>query len=179
MNHTPRPSSQALSRPSPHPLRRWLAAAAWTGLVALAIAPAHAALGQGATALQAAPTQAVAPTARLFQAKTVAQASWTLRQTVLDTGTTVQELVRGDGVVFAVAWSGPVLPDVDTLLGSYRSDFDAHLQQRRAQNLRGGSVAFAGPRLVLHSGGRMRDFHGHAYAPALVPAGVAMQKLLP
>jgi hypothetical protein len=33
------------------------------------------------------------------------------------------------------------------------------------------------PDLVLLSSGRMRDFHGIAYLPALVPTGVAVNEL--
>lgn len=122
-------------------------------------------------------SSAVALPRRLAQRSS--SATWTLQETRLDTGTTVQQLVRPDGVVFAVLWSGPVLPDVESLLGAYSSDFDAHLQQRRSLRQRGGTVAFTTQRLVLRSAGRMRDFTGHAYAPTLVPAGVRIQDLLP
>ena len=33
--------------------------------------------------------------------------------------------------------------------------------------------------LVLRSNGRMRQFFGYAYAPALVPAGLNIQDVLP
>lgn len=154
-----------------------------TLLACCASTTALAALGQAPTQLAHAadPVSGTTgtPTVRRLAQRSTAAAGYALRETVLDTGTTVQELVRPDGVVFAVLWSGPVLPDLSTLLGSYDSDFDAHLRQRRAQQLRGGTVAFSGARLVLRSSGRMRDFSGHAYAPALVPAGVRMQDLLP
>ncbi len=153
------------------------------GITVGACAPGdcRAALGQQPTSLTAAPpfvgANAVAPVRRLAQRSSTA--AWTLQEDRLGTGTTVQQLVRADGVVFAVFWSGPVLPDLGTLLGTYDSDFDAQLQQRRAQRLRGGTVAFSTERLVLRSAGRMRDFTGHAYVPSLVPAGVRMQDLLP
>lgn len=136
---------------------------------------ARATLGEAPLASSVSATSAP----RVFQARPASASVWSLRETVLDTGTTVQELVRTDGVVFAVLWSGPVLPDFAKVLGAYDAHFDTHLQQRRQLGLRGGVVFLSNTQLVLRSGGRMGHFSGHAYAPALVPPSVRMADVLP
>jgi hypothetical protein len=116
---------------------------------------------------------------KLLQRAVVASSGYTVHESTLPSGTTVQELARPDGTVFAVIWSGPTLPDLDALLGAHAAALDQHLAQRRLQARRGSPVALTSPQLVLHSGGRMRDFAGHAYAPSLVPAGIRIQDVLP
>lgn len=116
---------------------------------------------------------------KLLQRAVVANSAYTVHESTLPSGTTVQELARPDGIVFAVIWSGPTLPDLGALLGTHAAALDQHLAQRRVQARRGSPVALNSPQLVLHSGGRMRDFAGHAYAPSLVPSGLRMQDVLP
>ena len=43
----------------------------------------------------------------------------TVRQTALGSGTLVREYVSQDGTVFGAGWSGPRMPDLAELLGSY------------------------------------------------------------
>jgi hypothetical protein len=81
-------------------------------------------------------------------------------------------------VVFAVAWRGPVLPDLSDLLGNYFDTFKREIDQARATGRRGGPVNIQRADLVVQSNGRMRNFFGHAFAPTLIPAGVNVNDLL-
>jgi Protein of unknown function (DUF2844) len=106
-------------------------------------------------------------------------ASYTVQTTVLDTGTTVQEYATPAGVVFAVAWQGPVLPRLDTLLGSYFAAFTAGVNATRHQRSVGTPLNLESTQLVVRSNGRMGHFSGHAYAPSLVPGGVTIGDVFP
>jgi hypothetical protein len=90
----------------------------------------------------------------------------------------VREYVTRSGVVFAVTWSGPTLPDLQTLLGSYFPQFQSAAQ---AAQLRHPGIhrqlSINGNDLVVDSAGRLRDFHGIAYVPSLVPQGVSIDEL--
>lgn len=93
-------------------------------------------------------------------------ARYTIVQHPLDSGTTVQEFVDGSGVVFAVSWSGPFLPDLKELLGTH---FDAMAAQGPgAQHAR---LALKTADAVIVSTGRMGAFEGRAWLPARLPAG--------
>jgi Protein of unknown function (DUF2844) len=104
---------------------------------------------------------------------------YTVHEAVYDNGTRVQEFVAPNGVVFAVAWEGPVLPDLTLLLGRFYANFKLETEQIRLSGQRGGPVSMARDGLVLRSSGRMRNYFGHAYAPALVPAGLNIKTVLP
>ena len=125
----------------------------------------------GLATLGSAPPTPANPTTRVM-------AGYTIQENLLDNGTRVQEFVTPTGVVFAVAWRGPVLPDLKALLGDYLSIFQRHTDSARQAGLRGGPVNLVQAGLVLRSSGRMGDFSGHAYVPALVPVGVNIHDLL-
>lgn len=131
-------------------------------LLVLLLRPGWAALGE-------------APAASLTRSQT----GYAVHETVADNGTRVQEFVSPVGLVFAVAWQGPVLPDLTVLLGRFHISYRLETEQRRLAGLRGGPIAMARDGLVLRSNGRMREFFGHAYAPALLPAGLNIQDVLP
>jgi hypothetical protein len=108
-----------------------------------------------------------------------ATTDYTVHSTVLDTGTTVTEYATPAGVVFAVAWQGPVLPRMDALLGNYFAAFTAGAHTTRSQRSVGTPLNVHGTQLVVHSNGRMGHFSGHAYAPSLVPDTVRIGDVLP
>jgi len=148
-------------------------------LLAVSAVAASAALGQspgvnGAGATSSAPSaarmQAVTPTA--------SNSTYTQHEMQLETGTIVREYATPAGVVFAVSWQGPVLPDLTALLGNYFSTFKLEAERIRMTGRRGGPVSIQQSGLVIQSSGRMRNFFGHAYAPALIPAGVNIKDVL-
>ena len=130
-----------------------------------------AGLGQAPEAARASPLTRLAPVQP-------ASGLYRINEIKLETGTTVQEYFAPGGVVFAVSWSGPVLPDFGALFGSYFDQFQRDTEAARASGKRGGPVHQEGTALVVQSQGRMRNFFGHAYAPALVPGGVTVQDVL-
>jgi len=86
-------------------------------------------------------------------------------------GTRVREYAAPSGLVFAVAWDGPRMPDLEALLGghyaAFRQAVSASGRRRAAVGLRTGD-------LVVESGGHMRAFRGRAYLPGLVPRALAV-----
>jgi hypothetical protein len=115
---------------------------------------------------------------RMAFAPVVASGLYTLHESQLENGTTVREFETPGGVVFAVAWLGPVLPDLSDLLGNYFDAFKLEVAQARASGRRGAPIHILRDDLVVKSNGRMRHFFGHAYAPKLVPAGVNINDVL-
>ena len=102
-----------------------------------------------------------------------ASSSYTVRTTTLAVGTVVNEYVGSDGVVFGIAWQGPRIPDLQTLLGSYFPQYVQGIQNQRANGGGRGPVSVAGSALVVRSGGHMGAFAGQAYLPQSLPAGVS------
>lgn len=100
---------------------------------------------------------------------TSAGAAYLVRATTLDTGTLVREYLSGSGLVFALSWEGPVLPDLKALLGKY---FDLMLAESARRPRAGRShLGVDVPEVVIHSGGHMRAFEGSAWIPAQLPPG--------
>lgn len=93
-----------------------------------------------------------------------------------DNGMRVREFLNRAGIVFAVAWSGPVIPDLHMLLGTY---FTAYFNARTMLKLPGTrrSLRITTSDMVVESGGHMRAFSGRAYLPALIPPGTAVADL--
>jgi hypothetical protein len=93
-------------------------------------------------------------------------------------GGKVREYVSPGGAVFGVAWEGQFPPNLEQLLGPYY----AQAQQAQAAavkaasdqvpQVRRGPVVINTPGLVVIETGHMRNFHGQAYIPQLVPQGV-------
>jgi hypothetical protein len=85
---------------------------------------------------------------------------YTLHEITRPDRTLVREFASPAGIVFAVSWQGPSLPNLAQLLGKYFPQFQqaAHSGTHR----RGPVVVHSGP-LVVESSGHMRAFHGRAY----------------
>jgi hypothetical protein len=87
----------------------------------------------------------------------------------LPTGTVVTEYLTGNGAVYAVTWHGPALPNLRQLLGNYFANYQSAARQ---PVVRHRVVRMSSPDIVIESAGKMRAFHGRAWVPALLPAGV-------
>ncbi len=98
--------------------------------------------------------------------------SYTVHEIRMGTGTVVREYVSGVGSVFAVAWQGPVLPDLRQLLGPYFDQYAQAARAARAGRSGHGPLVIEERGLVVHLGGRPRAFAGKAFLPDLLPAGV-------
>jgi len=106
-------------------------------------------------------------------ASAASTAAYSVTQTTLASGDIVREYVSAAGTVFGIAWRGPMMPDLPTLLGSYFTQYDsARVAQRTARPGR-GPLNVQLPGLVVRSGGHMGAFSGQAYLPQSLPAGVS------
>jgi|ERR1700712_67483 hypothetical protein len=142
-----------------------------------AISPAYAVLGgtpmtapSGATVSNSVSHAVAVPGSA---ASAVSTSSFTVRTTTLAVGTVVNEYVGADGTVFGIAWQGPRIPDLPSLLGSYFPQYVQGIQNQRANGGGRGPVSVAGSALVVRSGGHMGAFVGQAYLPQALPAGVS------
>jgi hypothetical protein len=147
-------------------------------VLATSVGTVCAALGQAPSALSA-PSSAALPSVRKLAATPAAQTGlYSTQETQLESGTSVVEYVSPAGLVFAVSWRGPVLPDLSSLLGDFFKTFKLETEQARLKGRRGSPVNIESDGLVIRSNGRMRNFFGYAYAPALIPAGVNINDVL-
>lgn len=135
----------------------------------LAAAPALAALGGDVTSVQA-------DLAHLKGAVRVTAhpAGFTVHEITTTYGTSVREFAGADGKVFAVAWNGPVNPDLRQVLGAYYAPF-----AQAAANARGSHrhLAIEQPGLVVQNHGRLRAFAGRAWVPAMLPQSFAVDQI--
>jgi hypothetical protein len=138
------------------------------GGACFAASPAWAALGSNAASVNADRAH--------FQTsvKVTSHALYDIHEMTLSTGTTVREYAAPGGMVFAVGWDGPAMPDLRQTLGAH---YDEYLAAAYANQ--GGHHHLAAQRgdLVLVSNGHMRAFAGRAYLASAVPPGVSLEEL--
>ncbi len=115
---------------------------------------------------------------RLKSVSAGATPDYTTQVVELTSGTIVHEFVSASGVVFALSWRGPVLPDFGTILGSSIDVFNSQAHLARSSGKRGGILGVQSHGLVVLSAGHMRSFHGYAYLQSLVPADIDILSLV-
>ena len=141
---------------------------------------ARATLGQAHSTFAASSGSSPAPGARLLATRPNSPSElYSVQRTQLESGTEVREFVGPDGVVFALSWRGPVLPELNALLGGYFRAFKRETELQRMKGRRGSPISIARDGLVIESGGRMRNFFGYAYAAELIPPGVDIKDVQP
>ncbi len=146
-----------------------LAALGCGGLVTAALTPAHAALGQPVASVAADQARMKA------QLREVAGVGYSVDQITTPAGTVIKEFISPAGIVFAVSWFGPTLPDLAQLLGS--AYFQTLTAAEKTHSFGHDHVQLHTPHLVVHAGGHMRQFYGLAYVPSLVPINVSISDL--
>jgi hypothetical protein len=99
---------------------------------------------------------------------------YTVHEIQTPSGTTVREYVSPAGTVFAVAWHGPLMPDLRQALGSY---FDRYTEAAKGAQGAHRHLAIREADLVVQSNGHMRAFSGRAYLPQLLPQGVTVEEI--
>jgi len=92
----------------------------------------------------------------------------------LPSGTIVREYATLSGTVFAVAWSGPTIPNLQQTLGSYYATFVSGAKASRTGH---HHLEIRQDNFVMQSSGHMRAFTGRAYVPQALPAGVSLDEL--
>ncbi|HEX4025670.1 MAG TPA: DUF2844 domain-containing protein [Steroidobacteraceae bacterium] len=141
------------------------------GMALTAAPPARAALGGNADSVGA------DSTALQGQLRSTSLVQYDV-ESITSGALVVHEYLTLAGQVFAVTWAGPVPPNLQQLLGSYFGEFQsAALAAHRANPGMRRQLDISQSDLVVESSGRLRDFHGLAYVPSLVPAGVALNEL--
>jgi hypothetical protein len=148
---------------NPQRTRHWLLLGALGWL--LCASDARAALAGDVASVQ---NDAQAFAARTSQA---VQAGATVYTQSLSNGLQVRQYVDAAGLVFAVGWEGPVLPDFERLLGPYYPAYMVAVRQQKR------GVSIQTPELVIESGGMMRSFSGRALLPSRMPAAMASQDI--
>src|ERR1700722_7490042 len=106
--------------------------------------------------------------------KTTEHASYRLHEIQLPSGTTLREFAGSDGKVFAVAWTGPNIPNLRQTFGRYYDTFVAAAKIKHSGHTH---LQIQQTGLVVQSIGHMRAFVGRAYLPEAVPSGVDLGEL--
>lgn len=106
--------------------------------------------------------------------KATLRSTYRLHEIQLPSGSVLREFALPSGAVFAVAWSGPSLPNLRQALGNYFATYASaaktpHSGHTHLQILNDG--------FILQSGGHMRAFSGRAYLPQAIPAGTSMDEI--
>lgn len=85
----------------------------------------------------------------------------------------VRQYMLPSGLVYAVSWNGPAMPDLSTLLGTWFDRYrqGANVALENASGLHSSRVD--GSDLVVETSVRLRNFSGRAWLPDALPAGVA------
>jgi hypothetical protein len=109
--------------------------------------------------------------------KSTQKEAFAVHELQADSGTAVREYVSPAGKVFAVAWSGPQLPNLRQILGSYFTPYSDALKAARANHFGRGPVNIQQSGFVVQSGGHMRAFAGRAYVPQMLPQGVSAEEI--
>lgn len=136
----------------------------------------HASLGRAPTVFpNATSTNAVRAHVMAASSASGSAAGYTVNSTVLAGGTTVREYVGADGLVFAVSWDGPFLPDLRTLLG----DHFTTMKNEAARRPKAGhnQLHVERPEVTIESSGHMRAYTGRAWINAKLPAGFNTQDI--
>ncbi|MGO9513603.1 MAG: DUF2844 domain-containing protein [Steroidobacteraceae bacterium] len=100
--------------------------------------------------------------------------SYRVHEIELPSGTLVREYSGLDGVVFAVTWRGPFVPNLRQTLGRY---FEAYVTAANAKHADHHHLQIQQSDLVVQASGHMRAFTGRAYLPPAIPAGVSLGDL--
>jgi hypothetical protein len=111
------------------------------------------------------------------QRRTSTAAGYTI-ETITTDGMRIREYVSGEGIIFAVVWTGTGAPDLSLLLGNYYDEYRDGLSaaRHRAPRMR-KPLVLKTARLVVERGGHSRSLWGRAFLPAAVPPGLAPEDI--
>jgi len=99
------------------------------------------------------------------------RAAYKLDQISTPDGGVISEYVSPEGRVFAISWRGPFIPNLEQLLGSYFPEV-----KKAARAHTGiGPLVIKTDSFVYFSGGRMKNFFGHASLPELFPKNLTAE----
>jgi hypothetical protein len=130
----------------------------------------HATLGESADSVMA-DRKALSA----VQAATTTHNAYTVQEISSDS-VAVREYIAPSGVVFGIAWNGMIHPDLTLLLGSYTGEYQQSLRQTPRKPGRRFSQIKT-DRIVVEQWGHMRNLHGRAYVPSLIPPGATIDEI--
>lgn len=148
--------------------RWWLSGSLLCALVLPLMA--HATLGEPESSLQADGHQLQLQ----GSIKATDRTTYRMHELALPSGTMVREYANLDGLVFAVTWNGPFMPDLQQILGRYFAQYSAGA---KANKLDHHHLQIRDADFVVQASGHMHAFSGRAYLPQAIPAGVAVGEL--
>jgi hypothetical protein len=109
------------------------------------------------------------------QATTTTRNAYTIQE-ISSESVAVREYISPSGMVFGIAWNGLTHPDLTLLLGSYAGEYQKSVRQTPRKPGRRFSQIKT-DRIVVEKWGHMRNLHGRAYAPSLIPPGVNVDEI--
>jgi hypothetical protein len=151
-----------------------LSRAAWSGIILLILTlplPALAALGGDISSVQEDKAQ-MKGTLRTTEAD-----AYTVHEITAPGNIVVKEYVSPAGKVFAIAWHGQFIPNMQQLLGTYFDQYAQAAKEQRESHPGHRPLNIQQAGLVFQSGGHMRSYVGRAYVPDMVPQGVNVDAL--
>jgi hypothetical protein len=101
-------------------------------------------------------------------------AKFSVHEIRLSSGIAVRQYVSPSGMVFAVSWQGPSIPDLQQVLGRYFDQYSETVRTRGTGSAPGVSQQTG---LVVQSGGHMRAFFGKVYVQQMLPHGVLVEEI--
>ena len=129
---------------------------------------AGATLGQHASTVEADRTELRA------QRNITHSTGYSVHELTLPGGTQVREYLTPAQQVFAVAWQGPSIPDLQQVLGTY---FPRYRAAAQALGPSRRPLFIEESDLVIRTGGHPRAFFGVAYLPKQMPAGMRAEDI--
>ena len=106
--------------------------------------------------------------------KSSVRANYRVHEIQLPSGTVLREFAAVGGNVFAIAWSGPAIPDLRQALGRY---FDVYVTAAQAKQGTHRHLLIEQSEFVMQSSGHMRAFSGRAYLPQALPPGTSVDEI--
>ena len=132
--------------------------------------PARAALGGDVTSVEADRAHLKATSLEVRPAE-----AYEVHSLQAPGGTIISEYVSPAGRVFAVAWHGPFIPEMQQILGSYFQQYSAALGAKRPYGRRPLNIQETG--LVVQTGGHMGAYFGRAYLPEMLPPSLKADEI--
>ncbi len=121
--------------------------------------------------------QALSATTTSSTGTTSSTTGYTVSSLTTAQGITIHEYLNADGKVFAVAWSGPAMPNLQQLFGDYFTNFKEAASSAVATSRGRGPLSIQTGELVVQSGGMMRALHGIAYLKDSLPSGFSVENI--
>ena len=104
------------------------------------------------------------------------KAGYVLHELCADSGLVIHEYSAPNGKIFAVAWEGPVIPDLRQILGARFDDFRRAAETQNRNGVH-GPLFIQQNGLTVELGGHMRSYRGKAYLSDEMPASVRAEEL--